>query len=196
MLIYGAGGHAKVILDYLQSLKIEVKGVFDDDINKKFLYQYPIQAYQADFLLDTLIIIAIGDNYLRKQIAQKIKHPAGQLIHPSAVVSKMSQLDEGTVVFARATIQTEAKIGKNVILNTACVLEHECQVADYGHIAPQAVICGNVKIGEGTLIGANATVLPNITIGKWCKIGAGAVVTQDIPDFVTAIGIPAKIIKH
>jgi sugar O-acyltransferase (sialic acid O-acetyltransferase NeuD family) len=196
MLIYGAGGHAKVIVDYLNFLKIEVNGIFDDDINKKYLYQYPINPYQAVFFPEMPLLIAIGNNFLRKQIAEKISHSLAKLLHPTAYISPMSQIEAGTVVFAGAIIQTEAQIGKNVIINTGSVVEHECQVADYGHIAPKAVICGQVNIGEGTLVGANATILPNLTIGKWCKIGAGAVVTQNIPDFATAVGIPARIIKY
>ncbi|MCU0443487.1 MAG: acetyltransferase [Microscillaceae bacterium] len=195
MLIYGAGGHAKVVLDYLQTLKIDLAGVFDDDLSKHFFYQYAIRAYDADFLPEVPLLITVGDNFLRRQISQKIKHSLGKLIHPSAIVSPQSRLAVGTVVFAGVIVQSEAQIGKNVILNTTALVEHDCQVADYVHIAPRATLCGAAQVGEGTLIGAGAVVLPQVKVGKWSKIGAGAIVNQDIPDYAIAVGNPAKIIQ-
>ena len=92
-----------------------------------------------------------------------------------------------------AIVNAQAKIGKHCILNTNSSVDHECVIGDFVHIAPGAVLAGNVEVGEGSLIGMGAVVLPHVKIGSWCKIGAGAVVIEDVPDGKTVIGVPAKI---
>jgi acetyltransferase-like isoleucine patch superfamily enzyme len=82
-----------------------------------------------------------------------------------------------------------------VLVNTAASIDHDNEIGDYAHISPHATLCGHVKVGEGTHIGAGAVVIPSIRIGKWCTVGAGTVVIRDIPDYATAVGNPAKIIK-
>lgn len=104
-------------------------------------------------------------------------------------------MGEGTVVFHHAVIQASAIIGRHCIVNTSSSTDHDCTLEDFVHISPHATLSGNVMVGEGTHIGAGATVIPGITVGKWCVIGAGAVVTEDIPDYATAVGVPARIIK-
>ena len=178
MILYGNGGHAKVIRDCLKKLEIEVSAIFDD--NSTGLYD-PLT------LPDTPLLIAIGDNAARQAVASKVKHPFGQVIHPSAQVSESATVGEGTVVFHNAVIQAATYIGRHCILNTACVVEHDCQMGDFVHIAPNATVCGNVSIGEGTLIGAGAVVLPNLNIGKRAVIGAGCTIRKDVPDFAVVV---------
>jgi acetyltransferase EpsM len=75
------------------------------------------------------------------------------------------------------------------------VVDHDCVVGDYTHVSPNATLCGDVHLGEGTHFGAGATAIQGVRIGKWCTIGAGAVVISDIPDYATAVGCPARVIK-
>ena len=84
----------------------------------------------------------------------------------------------------------------DVIINTAAIIEHDCNLEDFVHVSPSATLSGNVSVGTGTLIGTGAIVIPNIKIGNWCTIGAGAVIIDDVPDGATVIGNPAKIIKY
>ena len=81
-------------------------------------------------------------------------------------------------------------------MNTGASVDHECVLGDYVHIAPNATLCGQVKVGEGTMIGVGVSVVQCVTIGKWCKIGAGAVVLSDVPDGATVVGVPGRIIKY
>ncbi|WP_339903946.1 DapH/DapD/GlmU-related protein [uncultured Cyclobacterium sp.] len=81
-----------------------------------------------------------------------------------------------------AIVKVNSHIGKQVIVNTAASVDHDCVVGDFVHIAPQATLCGGAEIGEGTLVGANSTVLPGVKVGKWCSIAAGAVISKDLPD--------------
>ena len=79
--------------------------------------------------------------------------------------------------------------------NSGAIVEHECIVGDFAHIAPGAVLSGNVHVGEGTLVGVGARVIPGIRIGAWATVGAGAVVIEDVPDGATVVGVPACVIS-
>jgi sugar O-acyltransferase (sialic acid O-acetyltransferase NeuD family) len=197
MLIFGASGHAKVVIDCLESRNIPIECIFDDNLSKTELCGYKVLgAYDQNKYKAEKLIIAIGDNAIRKRISKKIIHKIGKIEHPSAFISKRATLNEGTVVFHNAVIQTEVLIGSHVIINTLCSIDHECIIADFVHISPKATLCGNVHIGEGTHIGASATVIPNIKIGKWVTVGAGAVIIKDIPDYSIVVGNPGRIVRY
>ncbi|MEO1655453.1 MAG: acetyltransferase [Bacteroidota bacterium] len=197
MLLYGAGGHAKVIISIAQRLGIEIKGIFDDAPKVSSLKDIPVYPnYDPHFLPQEPVIISIGNNQIRRDIKAKVRHPFAHLTHPSALVEEVLVLGEGSVVFPQAIIQIDARLGAQVIVNTAALIEHDCLIEDYVHVGPRSTLCGGVKVGEGSLIGAASTVLPNIQIGRWTKVGAGAVVTKDIPDFAMVIGNPARIISN
>lgn len=192
MYLYGASGHAKVIIDILKAQGINVQGLFDDNEAIQKLLGYPV--FRTDKVTSPLII-SVGDNKTRKKIAEYLEVEFGTAIHPSAIVSPHSSIGEGTVVMQNAVIQSSAQIGKHCIINTSASVDHDCVVEDYVHISPNSALCGNVNIGEGTWIGAGSTIIPGVTIGKWCIIGAGSVVTKNIPDFSLAAGNRCKIIK-
>lgn len=192
MVIYGTGGHAKVIYDCLQDQGIEVKCFFDDLSDRGSFLGKPVKKYASDLYPDEPMIIAIGDNKIRKQLSAEVAHQLGTVTHPSTVISNTCYIDPGSMVLHQATIQIDSKVGKHVIINTSASVDHDCDIQDFVHIAPNATLCGNVHVDEGTLIGAGATVIPGITIGKWCVIGAGAVVIDDVPDHTIVVGNPAK----
>lgn len=195
MYLYGASGHAKVIIDILRDRGIPVLGAFDKNPAIKAISGIPVLGTEIEQELDQPVIISIGDNSIRRRVAEKLNVVFGKAIHPSAIISPSAAIAEGTVVMQGAIIQADAKIGRHVIINTGAGIDHDCQIGDYAHVSPGAVLSGNVQVGEGTHIGAGAVVIPNLKIGKWCKIGAGAVVIRDIPDGVTVVGNPARIIK-
>lgn len=201
MYLYGAGGHAKVVLDILESLSVKLKGVFDDVPAHAKLKVMEV----ADGIrllgegfpkLDAPLIIAVGCNARRAELAALLHADYGLAIHGSAIISSKATIGVGTVVLHGAIIQAGARIGRHVLVNTAASIDHDNVIGDYAHVSPHATLCGHVDIGEGTHIGAGAVVIPNVKIGRWCKIGAGAVVIRDIPDNVTAVGNPARIIKR
>lgn len=195
MLIYGTSGHAKVIIDCCKALNIPLTGVFDDGskVQDPF-YDHSVYRDYKENLHRDLLVIGIGNNKTRKEIACKVKPLFTTIIHPTAIVHKDAIIGDGTVIFHGAIIQVDSVIGKHVIINTGASVDHDCQIDDFVHIAPNATLCGGISIGEGTLVGAGSTILPNLNIGKWVKIGAGAVITKDIPDGVTVVGNPGKII--
>lgn len=192
MFLYGASGHAKVIIEILELNSTEIQGLFDDNPAIKELLGYPCFGSLNKAITEDLII-SIGDNKLRKKVSERFLSSYGKAIHPSAQISRRTFISEGTVVMGNAIINTGTVIGKHVIINTSASIDHDCRIDDFAHISPNATLCGGVSVGEGTHIGASAVIIPGIKIGKWAIIGAGTVVINDIPDNVTIVGNPGKI---
>ncbi len=99
-------------------------------------------------------------------------------------------------MFANVVINIGAHIGNNVILNTACTVDHDCVIGAHAHIAPGVHLAGGVTVGEGTLMGIASAAIPGVSIGRWVTVGAGSVVIDNIPDGVTVTGLPARILKQ
>lgn len=191
--IYGAKGHAKVIVELLEEIEYKIKNIYDDDFSIISLFNYSVI---HEFTMSSNLIISIGDNEIRKKLVDKLNvdnYPT--LIHPKTSISKRSKIAEGTVVMSGVSVNSEVNIGKHCIINTNASVDHECKIDDYVHISPNVALAGNVEVGEGTHIGIGASVIQGIKIGKWCTIGAGAVIIKDIPDGATVVGNPGKIIK-
>ncbi len=193
--IMGAGGHAKVVADILESCHFSVAGFFDNDVAKT-IWSYPTYQWPGPFIIneDTLVL-AIGSNETRQKLSTALQAKFVKAIHPAATVARRVIVGEGTVIMAGATINTDTTIGKHCIINTSASVDHDCSIGDFVHISPNATLSGTVRVGHLSHIGAGATVIQNITIGSNVTIGAGAVVVSDIPDNCVAVGCPAKIIK-
>ncbi len=200
MYLYGAGGHSKVITDILNSLDVQVIGMFDDNPpDAKFKgmeVRDGIRLLGEGFpKLEAPLIISVGNNARRAELATLIDATYGTAIHGTAIISAKAKIGVGTVVLQGAIVQAGAEIGAHVLVNTAASIDHDNIIGDYAHVSPHATLCGHVRVGEGTQIGAGAVVIPSIEIGRWCTVGAGAVVIRDIPDFATVVGNPARVIK-
>lgn len=193
MYLYGASGHGKVIKEILDAQNRAVEGFIDDNQELEKLCGLPVLHSVGNI---STIIVSIGSNSIRKKIVEKldIDFPKAA-IHPSAIIAPSSLVGEGTVIMAGAVLNAEVNVGKHCIINTNTSIDHECVIDDYVHIAPHCAICGQVKIGEGTLVGVNASIIPRVKIGRWCVIGAGSVVVDDIPDGYLAYGNPCKLIR-
>lgn len=190
--LYGAGGHAKVVAEIAELNEYE-DIVFCEDIpTKESVLGYPVV---AEIEKQRECIIAIGNNDVRKKIANTLPNTFIKLIHPRTAVSPRCKTGEGTVMMAGVTINSEVIIGKHCIINTNASVDHDCKIEDYVHLSPNVALAGNVTIGEGTHIGIGAGVIQGVKIGAWCTIGAGAVVIRDVPDGATVVGNPARIIK-
>lgn len=191
--LYGAGGHAKVIIDILKSIGVSVKGIYDDNPGLKEVCTIPVihtNSYQSP------LIISIGNNNIRKKIVEKLQHVEYiKAVDSRTIISKSVEIEEGTVVMQGVIIQSCTIIGRHAIINTGAKIDHDCIIEDFVHIAPGSILCGNVSIGEGSFVGAGTTIIPGIKVGKWSIIGAGSTVIEDIPDNVVAVGSPCRIIK-
>jgi len=168
-VIYGAGGHAKVVIDLVSEHGGNVECVFDDNVeeeNATFM-GIPILKYNEEIYKTSKLIIAIGDNKIRKAITHKLKHSYATLIHPKASVSEFALIGKGTVVLANAVIQAEVSIGDHTIVNIGACVDHEVSIADFVHIGPMvyiggaAVIKNGVKIDPGVIVLRNTEVVEN-----------------------------------
>lgn len=196
MLLYGASGHAKVLVSILRAARQEVSAIFDDDLDKKDLGTIPvIGSYDPNHQPAAPLIIAIGYNAIRRKVAEKIQHRFGIALHPTASIDESVTVGEGTVIMHGAIVQAGTSIGNHVIVNTGATVDHDCYLADFVHVAPGVTLCGSVRVGGGTLIGAGSVVAPNLSIGADCLVAAGSVVTVSIPDGATVRGNPARIIR-
>ena len=195
--IFGAGGHTKVIIDLIIELnQYTIIGIYDDNKEGSF-EDIPIIGKidgNVNIYYDEYII-GIGNDNIRKQIYEQFLNLRwAVLIHPRSIVSKRAMIDDGTLVFAGAVIQTGVKIGKQCIINTNCNIDHESIINDFSSICPGVTICGNVVIGELTFIGANSTIIHGKIIGEKCIVGAGTVVIRNVDDNSKTVGNPGKIL--
>ncbi|HEY4497146.1 MAG TPA: acetyltransferase [Candidatus Paceibacterota bacterium] len=205
IIIYGASGHGKVVADALIRSGRAVAGFLDDNavLHGKKFFGYSVfggREKLAELFRENCrgIIIAIGKNTVRQELAGLLTAQGFEFAiatHPSAVIAQSAAIGAGTVVAACAVINPDARVGEHCIINTAAVVEHDNVIGAFVHIAPGVNLGGRVTVGDGTDIFTNATVIPDITIGKNCVVGAGAVVLKDVPDGVTVVGNPARVLE-
>lgn len=198
LIIVGAGGHGKVIAD--NALKNGYTDIFftDDRVTGKCM-GFPIVGTSADIEIfndgKTDFIIGIGNNAVRKKIANEYAVNWVSLVHPSAQIAVNVTIGKGTAVMAGAVINACATVGAHCIVNTRAVIEHDDVIDDYVHISPNAALGGTVHIGEQTHVGIGAAVINNTDICNNCVIGAGSVVIRNIEECGTYIGVPSRKIK-
>ena len=196
MILIGASGHAKVILDILEQNGVKIECLVDANPSLTSLCGYAVEHDSAFDFKGKDAILSIGSNRSREKLSDLLPCTFKSAIHPRAIIDKTVKIGEGTVVMAGAVLNRHTVVGKHAIINTSASVDHDNLIEDYVHISPNATLCGTVTVGKGTHIGAGATIIPNISIGKWAVIGAGAVVINDIPDYAVAVGNPARIIKY
>lgn len=207
IVILGAGGHGRVVLDILlQAARARVVGFLDNnpDIRGRRIDGVPVlglideldaiaAAHDADG-----VVIAIGDNGVRRGLARQVDAcglPLVNAIHPSATIARNAMLGRNVVVAAGAVVCAHCQIGDSAILNTGCIVDYQTMIGEGCHICPGVRIGGRAKIESGAFIGIGATVIPNITIGCESIIGAGSVVIDDVRSMATVVGVPAHPIK-
>jgi len=203
VVIIGYSGHAFVVCDIFLSQHMNLLGYFED--KEKQYDPYCLQFLGREDELSSLNVLseksyftAIGDNITRKRINNFIEKKTSKkpinAIHQNSTISSRSTLGQGIMVGIGCTINPCTIIGDGVICNTQSVIEHECYLGDYCHIAPGAVLCGNVVVGKNTFIGARSVVIQGVTIGDDVVVGAGSVIIKDIPNNSKVIGNPQKYI--
>ena len=197
MILYGAGGQAKVIYDLILSNNHLLEYLVDDRPNGNFPHHLPVYAPAEELIRNKKVIIAVGDNRIREKIYHRIKDwcTFETIQHSSAYVSRFSSVGEGTVVMPQVCINAEVTIGHHCIINTACTIEHECVIEDFVHISPKASLAGNITVKRGAHIGLGANIIQGVTIGENALIGAGTVVLRDVPAHAVVVGNPGRIIK-
>lgn len=199
LLVYGAGGHGKVVADVAAEAGYDVRGFIDDAAARSpGIWGLPVLSLD-DALREgpagASVGLGIGDNAARERCAARLAQaglPVVTLVHPRASVARSARLGEGSVVMAGAAVNPDAVLGPGCIVNTGAVVEHDCRLGPYVHLSPNAALGGGVSIGARSHLGLGAVVLPGRTLGTDVRIGAGAAVITDVVDGVTAVGVPAR----
>lgn len=198
--IIGYSGHAYVIIDIFLNAGRIVTAYCDSEqkLSNPYHLNYLGKENEAIELLKKYDFFpCVAHNGIREKIYRQLSEHIGSpinAIHPSAVISGSVIMGDGVMIAANATLNPLVELGRGVICNTSSSIDHECVIGDFTHIAPGAVLCGNVKVGRSTFVGANAVVRQGIRIGDNVTIGAGTVIVKDIPDNTTVIGNPQRIL--
>ncbi len=210
VILLGAGGHAKVLLDTLLEQNVKIIGVTVPNPEKDSKYFCEIPVIGNDDVVKNFDckeielvngIGSVGSTDLRRKVYEKFKswgYRFRNVIHSGAIISCNSEvlLGEGIQVMAGAVVNVGAVIGENSIINTRASIDHDCQIGKHVHIAPGTTLSGNVKVGEGSHIGVGTTIIQGVAVGSKTIIGAGSLVLHDIDDGVLAYGVPAVVKKY
>ncbi|TGA97408.1 acetyltransferase [Sporolactobacillus shoreae] len=207
IVLIGAGGHCKVIIDLIRAAnEFEIVGITDRRPSKDQLLGVPIigddeklpSIFNSGVHHAFICIGALNNMNLRNVIYRNLKqlgYALPILVHNTSSVSKFARIEEGTCIMPQAIVNAGALIGPNCIVNSAAIVEHDCFLEDNIHISPNAALSGGVHIGRNTHMGIGSSTIQSLTIGRNVTVGAGAAVIHDIPNNAVAVGVPAKVIK-
>jgi sugar O-acyltransferase (sialic acid O-acetyltransferase NeuD family) len=203
LVVFGSGGHAKVVVEAALATTPHREIVLLDDSDEaqgRSIFTMKVLGGRGrlDSLRGTAVALGIGDNQARWKLMQWLReqgHELETVIHPAAVVMASVTVGPGAFLSAGAIAIAEARIGAGAIINTGSSVDHDCIIGDAAHIAPGARLCGNVHVGDRSLIGAGSTVRPGISISVDAIIGAGSVVVRDIERPGTYVGNPARALR-
>jgi sugar O-acyltransferase (sialic acid O-acetyltransferase NeuD family) len=208
ILIIGAGGHSKVVVDIIIHQKMyEIIGFIDNNLQiDSAILGYKVLGKEEDLLnlMDKFSIssgiVAIGDNAIRSKVVERIKKVSKDFkfincIHPNSNIAFDVEIGEGNVVMSGATINTSSKVGDHCILNTNSSIDHDNKISNFVSIAPNSVSGGNVTVNQFSAIGIGATIQHKVSIGSNCIIGAHSLVNKDTKPDSVYFGLPAKYIR-
>jgi sugar O-acyltransferase (sialic acid O-acetyltransferase NeuD family) len=209
VVIIGAGGFGREVLEIFKdqnkiSKRWNILGFLDENkqLHGKTLNGYPVLGgldWLREHNNDNLgCVVAIGTCEIRKLVVKKLQKVGVNFynaVHPSVIMSDSVEMGTDVIICAGSILTVNIKIGDHVHINLNCTIGHDAVIGSYCTINPIAAINGNNHLGEGVYVGSGATFIQAVSIGSWSTIGAGAVVTVDIPEKVTAVGVPAKVIK-
>jgi acetyltransferase EpsM len=208
VVVWGAGGHARVVADTLRLGRHHEIAGFLDDVRperhgEEFCGALVLGGREKLFGLRaagvTEILVAVGDCVARQRLADVARAAGFALataVHPRAVVASDVVIGAGTLVVAGAVINPAVTIGENVIINTSASVDHDCVIENGVHVGPGVHLAGQVTVGRGAWVGMGAIIVERVRIGPGAVIGAGSVVLTDIPDGVVAYGAPAKVVQR
>lgn len=201
IVVFGAGGHGKVVMDIAAQCGYEVLGFIDDDPGAARLGNASPVLGDRNWIRtaspsEVCCALGVGLNEARREVAQFVSDcgmDVSTVVSPNAMISGSAHLGSGVVVMAGVVINAMAQIGDGAIINSGAVVEHDNRIGCYAHISPNASLGGNVDVGDFAHVGIGAIVLPSVRIGAGSILGAGSVATADIPDHVVAFGVPARV---
>ncbi|MCF7956827.1 MAG: acetyltransferase [Phycisphaerae bacterium] len=206
VVIIGAGGHGRVVLDILRkNHQFEIVGFLDSNPSLLHSFVDGVQVIGDLSMVSRFrqhdiggAIVAIGDNKVRDKYATDLENLGISLvnaIHPSATIADNARIGKNVVIASGTNICTHVILEDSVICNTGCIIDHESVIRRAVHICPGVKIAGHVTVNEAAFIGIGATIIQGVTIGESVVAGAGTVILEDVPTFSTVVGVPARLTK-
>lgn len=207
VIVLGAGGHAKVLIEALLASSAVITGIVDPDQTLLGTKLFGVPVLGGDEVLsefpssEVLLVNGLGSIGLpirRRKLFEKfinLGYNFSTVVHPSAIVASDVTLCDGSQIMAGVVIQPGTRIGSNVLINTMASVDHDCFIGDHTHVAPGVTLSGSITVGALSHIGTGATVIQGICIGEGSLVGAGALVLRDLPSGATAVGVPARLIR-
>jgi UDP-perosamine 4-acetyltransferase len=204
LIVVGAGGHAKVVIDALLRAGAEVLGLVDRDPTTHGGDVLGVAVIGDDSALENRpagsfrLVNGVGggdSTATRHQVFERLRaagHEFAGVVHPSAVLAPDVRLAEGAQVMAGAVVQPGTSIGIDAIVNTGARIDHDCRIGDHAHVAPGAVLAGGVTLDAGVMVATGACIVDGVRLGAWAIAAAGAVVLGDVAPGVIVAGVPAK----
>jgi sugar O-acyltransferase (sialic acid O-acetyltransferase NeuD family) len=211
VVIVGAGGFGREVLEIFKDQnrikkRWDIVGFIDDSkaLYGKIVNGYPVlgglnwlkEHYDKDNLS---CVCAIGMPETRKKVVTKLQEIDARFcnaIHPSVIMSEFVKLGEDVIICAGCILTVNIEIGDHVHIDTNCTVAHNVAIGNFCRLSPGAKINGHVNLGEGVFVGSGATLVQETSAGNWSTVGAGAVVTEDIPDNVVVVGVPARVVRN
>jgi sugar O-acyltransferase (sialic acid O-acetyltransferase NeuD family) len=144
------------------------------------------------------VICAVGSPKLRRRMAERAASEGlkfASAVSPLAYLSHEARLGAGVMIFPHCFVSAGSSVGEHAVVNVAASVSHDTRVGRYSTLGPGARLAGRVSVGEGAYIGVGASVIERVPVGAWTIVGGGAIVTKDLPEDVTAVGVPARVIK-
>lgn len=209
ILLAGAGGHAKVLIDIIHEMpEFSLAGAVDPQPRGRGARLSGLKILGGDKDLKRLKragiryagvgLGSIGDTAARRRVFERLESLGFELpflAHGTAIISDSVRLGAGAQVMAGVILNAGVRVSKNAVINTGAIIEHDVTVGPHAFIGPGARVGGEVSIGSGAFIGIGATLKQGVRIGARAVIGAGAVVLTDVPAGKTAFGVPARTVK-
>jgi sugar O-acyltransferase (sialic acid O-acetyltransferase NeuD family) len=199
ILIVGAGGHGREVLDVVEACGLEFSGFVDDGepalepLHRRGVAILGGVGYLASYLGET--ILGIGDSTTRRTVGEELDGTvswARAVVHPLASIGSDVRLDEGSVVAAGARLTTHISVGHHCYVGPNATIGHDAMLASYVTVLPGATVSGAVELQQGATVGTGANIRQGISVGEGAVVGAGAVVVDDVAPGLTVVGVPAR----
>jgi UDP-perosamine 4-acetyltransferase len=207
IVLIGAGGHARVLIEVLRARREKIAGFVSNDPQNDAgeMGELPHLCTDEELLaagpegIDLVNGIgSTGKSDRRRRLFERF-HEAGfrfaTVMHPAAIMASDVVLGEGAQVMAGAVLQPGVVVGANAIVNTGALVDHDVRLGDHCHVAPGACVAGAVTIGEAAHVGAGSTVIQSVRVGDGALIAAGATVIRDVPAGIVVAGVPARAFR-